>query len=567
MASTYRDSVSALTVNKRVNENFGRTNLFDSSSERTPIRFTASSSGEFAATARRGRASSRLPKPRMRAGGFVEGSSTYIFRVVYRSRTAIRKNTVNSKDIFVAGPNGFSQFARLIRKRFNRTGTRATAFYRINAPGGTWNVADNGNYSFVLRRRQVSDVGRNFFRNGRLGLRQANFPNPAPTASLGISQFTGSSEYTFTVTYSDDLGINPTTIDANDIRVTGPNGFSQLASLVSVEPNTPTTPLSATYRINAPGGTWDDPDNGNYAIALEPNQVSDLFNSSVPGGTLGNFFVDASKIPPSARLTAANVTSAGNKHTFQVIYEDNEAVIRTSLDNSDIVVTGPKGFSQNATLVSLNPNADGSPLTATYEILAPGGSWDGTEQGTYTVSLAANQVVDNDGNFSPAGNLGTFAIAIPNIVRIEAESLTLSNFRIDNEPEQTPELRALLSGGQMIRVANDNPAQGTATTLFNGATGLYDVVVGYFDENDGESQISVTVGGKLLQQWTLNENTGDSINGSAVVRTPDDYQKTFKLRTLAVRELISNGQAIEVIGTLVDGEPSRIDYIEFIPAV
>ena len=42
---------------------------------------------------------------------------------------------------------------------------------------------------------------------------------------------------------------------------------------------------------------------------------------------------------------------------------------------------------------------------------APGGGWDVTDNGSYTVLMLANEVSDTFGNFVAAGSLGSFAVA------------------------------------------------------------------------------------------------------------------------------------------------------------
>src|SRR5207237_656719 len=57
----------------------------------------------------------------------------------------------------------------------------------------------------------------------------------------------------------------------------------------------------------------------------------------------------------------------------------------------------------------------GNKLTATYTFNAPGGSWDPTDNGTYTTTLQPSQVADIDAatNFVPTGSLGDFFVKIP----------------------------------------------------------------------------------------------------------------------------------------------------------
>ena len=61
------------------------------------------------------------------------------------------------------------------------------------------------------------------------------------------------------VTYTDDTAINVASVINNNIavRVTGPGGFNQSATFVSINNSTNGTPRTATYSITAPGGTFD----------------------------------------------------------------------------------------------------------------------------------------------------------------------------------------------------------------------------------------------------------------------------------------------------------------------
>jgi hypothetical protein len=106
----------------------------------------------------------------------------------------------------------------------------------------------------------------------------------APSITLG----TGSS--TFDVAYFDADGIDANTVGNGDVRVTGPNGFSQAAALVKTVSSSPVAKI-VTYRISAPGGTWDSPDNGSYAIAVVGGEVADGTGATVPAGQISSFSV------------------------------------------------------------------------------------------------------------------------------------------------------------------------------------------------------------------------------------------------------------------------------------
>jgi hypothetical protein len=117
-------------------------------------------------------------------------------------------------------------------------------------------------------------------------------PNPsaAPAASVESAPTvttTGVASSTFDVAYFDADGINGASLGTGDVRVTGPNGFSQLASFVGATSGS--VARVATYRVAAPGGTWDLPDNGTYTISVVGSEVADGGGSTVPGGAIGSF--------------------------------------------------------------------------------------------------------------------------------------------------------------------------------------------------------------------------------------------------------------------------------------
>lgn len=127
-------------------------------------------------------------------------------------------------------------------------------------------------------------------------------------------------------------------------------------------------------------------------------------------------YSDSDFTAPSATVNAANLTTKnGNTYTFTVTYSDSTAVDVTTLDSNDIVVTGPNGFSQSATFVSVDSSSNSNQRTATYRITSGGDSWSSTNNGTYTITLQANQVKDTRGNATAATNIGTFQVNVSDI--------------------------------------------------------------------------------------------------------------------------------------------------------
>lgn len=138
---------------------------------------------------------------------------------------------------------------------------------------------------------------------------------------------------------------------------------------------------------------------------------------------------------PLASLNPGSVTKGGTDYTFNVTYTDDSGIDATTIDNSDIRVTGPSGFDVAATLVSRDVAINGSPRAATYRFGAPGGDWDGADNGSYTISMQASQVFDVDGVSVAPGPLGAFQVAIDAVPQLDVygpvflslgESLTLT---------------------------------------------------------------------------------------------------------------------------------------------
>ncbi|MDZ8055514.1 MAG: malectin domain-containing carbohydrate-binding protein [Aulosira sp. ZfuVER01] len=170
---------------------------------------------------------------------------------------------------------------------------------------------------------------------------------------------------------------------------------------------------------------------------------------------------------PTASLSAANITtSGGTSQNLTVSYADNVGINVSTLDSQDIVVTGPNGIQPSVTFLSVNTNSNGTPRTATYQITAPGGSWDAADNGTYTVAVQANQVSDINNNYLQSGTLGTFTVNITS-----ANPLTTPGIW-DSAPKMPISLGEVSSGiinGIVYVVGEAN----SATLAYNLATGSW----------------------------------------------------------------------------------------------
>jgi large repetitive protein len=174
---------------------------------------------------------------------------------------AIDVSSLDSNDILVTGPNSYSQTATFVSVNNTTNGTPRTATYRITAPGGTWDNADNGTYT-VQMKNQVRDTSNNYVAAGNLGTFQRKRDGDGSAhgqSAWGNITSGGRTSHEFTVTYSDNVAIDVSSLDSNDILVTGPNSYSQTATFVSVNNTTNGTPRTATYRITRPAGRGTTP--------------------------------------------------------------------------------------------------------------------------------------------------------------------------------------------------------------------------------------------------------------------------------------------------------------------
>jgi cyclophilin family peptidyl-prolyl cis-trans isomerase len=226
-----------------------------------------------------------------------------------------------------------------------------------------------------------------------------------PTAQLNRSNLTitdSTAEFLVTYSNSGDM-IVLTTIDDNDIRVTGPNAFDQLATLVSAIPNTDGSAVAATYRIDAPGGVWTPSTYGLYTIAVKANEVREWHGNYVAAGTLLTFNPDST--PPTVTINqAADQADPTNDSTinFTVVFSEPVA----DFDDGDVTIDGTTG----ATTATVTASSD-----TTYNVAVTGMA----QSGTVIVSLHGNVAHDGAGNPNDAStsddNTVTYDITRPTV--------------------------------------------------------------------------------------------------------------------------------------------------------
>ncbi|MGB7441039.1 MAG: hypothetical protein WA919_08240 [Coleofasciculaceae cyanobacterium] len=132
------------------------------------------------------------------------------------------------------------------------------------------------------------------------------------------------------------------------------------------------------------------------------------------------------------------------------------------------------------------------------------------------------------------------------IIMLEAEDMILDCYLVETSNSA--------SGGQLISLFQSELPEGTASEELNVASGIYDIVVGYYDESDGAAQLEVLFEGNSLDSWTLNKKLGSASPSS----------QNFTERTISGQTLTQGGN-LAIKGTVNKSEYARVDYIKLIP--
>ena len=131
--------------------------------------------------------------------------------------------------------------------------------------------------------------------------------------------------------------------------------------------------------------------------------------------------------------------------------------------------------------------------------------------------------------------------------RVEAEAMTLDGYKVtDVSPWEDA------SGAKAIACPADKCI---ASRKFDGRPGWYNLVVQYFDQNNGVSHFEAFVNGQSVGAWAADLRLP--------TYKPDSNSSTRRtIRELALRP----GDEIRIVGVPDQGERAAIDYIEIRPA-
>ncbi len=354
------------------------------------------------------------------------GVSSVNVSVVYTATAgggdALNASTINNGNINVNGPSGALIVTGVSVSPDTGNATVLTATYTVSAPSSDFAPSDDGLYTITLNSGQpVLDT---------YALAAVASPTSAsfsvmlggpPTVVINQPASVGSAESSETVSivYSDSAGINLSTINTSNIVVTEqgltkPTPLAVSGVSLSVTSGSPTQ-VTATYTVAAPGGAFSTADNGTYDVALQPEEVEDIDNQFAPATTSTfSVSVPAPATPPTAVISPPDeVTDSGiSSVAVTVTYTDAVAIDTSTINAGNISVTGPDGAALTVTVTSVVPTSNVASVSATYNVAAESGVFGTGDDGTYTISLTADQVLNTSG-LPASGSPATFDIDIP----------------------------------------------------------------------------------------------------------------------------------------------------------
>jgi len=118
-------------------------------------RFAGGAPGAAAGT--RGPAATLDPIPDFALSAAM-GKRHLTFDVKFTAAGGINPATLDSTDVRVTGPNGYSRLAEFVGLDTFPGADGQYATYTVRGPGGHWNANDAGDYHVILRSRQVRDI-------------------------------------------------------------------------------------------------------------------------------------------------------------------------------------------------------------------------------------------------------------------------------------------------------------------------------------------------------------------------------------------------------------------------
>lgn len=335
----------------------------------------------------------------------------FVVAVRYSDNVGIDAGTLDRGTVQLVNSSDPNNPMTLSRTTFYREGERAWVVeYRTDPRGGAWDYQDSGAYTLRLSGDTVRDSEANSTAVPAQTLASYNLFFSAPRADL-VSQSTTPTSWLITVRFSDDTGIDLSTITSGDIidRRGSDSWTGRLVGSPTVSQDGRS--VVATYDVRPVSEAWSWRETGTHVVSSVAGSVRDNQGNNIGSQQIGSFylFFSTPSISTPAGIAAPNATS----WEFEVRYTDNVAINTGSIGSADLGMIGPSGYVQNASFVSSRIETDSGVTVhvARYRFTAlPGSNF---ANGTYNIFVNPNQVFDTSGNAIPNHLWGSFYLWFP----------------------------------------------------------------------------------------------------------------------------------------------------------
>ncbi|MFZ4573824.1 MAG: hypothetical protein ACOYN0_05465 [Phycisphaerales bacterium] len=326
-------------------------------------------------------------------GAWTDGTRFYA-AVEYTSPGGVDTSTLGNDDVQVLRDNGSAYAAALVTfvPLAGQNGVRAV--YSIQAPGKWWDAGDSGRYTTAIRAGGVADLAGGTSVAADIATNNLWFPSAF--AAL-VSTTVDAGSWLINVRYQ---GVPANAwfgnrIDDGDLSVIDPSGNPLASSLFQQQ--FIDGAIVATYRVTAPGSTWDAFESGRYSVALRSVQVAPTYFSFLPATPLGDFNLWFG----APRATFDSLTNEGSAVLVKVRFESPTGIDPSSFDDSDLMAVRADGAELSLIRAPEQDVAGSTSYLAAYRLLGPGGAVSNLQAGRYEFILREGAVQSVSGNATP----------------------------------------------------------------------------------------------------------------------------------------------------------------------
>jgi len=160
---------------------------------------------------------------------------------------------------------------------------------------------------------------------------------------------------------------------------------------------------------------------GRYEVAPEPEPEPEPLPDPVPDHTAE--FEPDSVIETTVQ--GKHLVRSGRYYTFKAVYRSDDAFDPASLGG--MTVAGPNGYAEDADARRIKSSRGGRLVSVTFRVMAPGGSFDASDNGTYPIVRTRAQAMPRSAALLPDGA----SDAAPGVSSGEASTTPVGSFEVN----------------------------------------------------------------------------------------------------------------------------------------